>query len=182
MNELTAYGFAKLVEENNIVLAFQGMMTNDILALIGKNLQKKHPDQVASKRVFSIVVELAQNINLYSSEKSYSESDKREVGRGIIVISETADFHVVSSGNLIENRNVDDLVNRCQAVNQLSAQELRDYFIEQRRLPEDQDSVGLVEMVRKSGTPLAFEMIDTDNGQTFFALSVKVSKKTLVTD
>ncbi len=177
MPDLTPYGFAKIIEEHNIVLAFQGMMTNDILSVVANNLQKKHPDDVMSKRVFSIVVEMAQNINLYSSEVAYSESDKRQVGQGTVVISETADEHIIYSGNLVENDKVPSLLEKCNRINALGPDQLREYFIEQRRLPEDEDSVGLVEMVRKSGNPLVFDLENIDSHNTFFTLAISVNKK-----
>jgi hypothetical protein len=177
MSELTPYGFAKIIEQHQVVLALQGMMTNDILSVVARNLQKKNPDDVMSKRVFSIVVEMAQNINLYSAEKSYSESDKRQVGRGTIVISETAQEHIIASGNMVETSQVASLLEKCQRINAHGPQQLRSFQMEQRRLPEDQDSVGLVEMVRKSGNPLVFEVMEVDANNTFFTLSVSVNKK-----
>jgi Family of unknown function (DUF6272) len=120
---------------------------------------------------------MAQNINLYSAETAYSESDKRQVGRGIIVISETADQHIISSGNMVGGDKVDDLLDKCNRVNTFDPTQLSDYYREQRRMPEDQDSVGLVEMVRKSGSPLVFETTEVDSEGIFFTLSVSVNKK-----
>jgi hypothetical protein len=60
-------------------LAFQGIISQDILSLVGTTLRKKPNSEIVSKRLFSIVVEMAQNIYHYSASRAYSEKDKKEI-------------------------------------------------------------------------------------------------------
>jgi hypothetical protein len=175
--EFSSYSFYQLIEDNHVVLAFQGMITNYVLTAIGRNLRSMESDEVLSKRIFGIVVELAQNINLHSAERSYSEADEREVGIGTIAISETEHQYRFSSGNMIDSSRVEDIQSRCKLINSLDDKQLRELFLEQRRMAEDKDSAGLIQMVRRSGNPLGYEFIPANDQHTFFILSVSINKR-----
>ncbi|MCS6968624.1 MAG: SiaB family protein kinase [Cytophagales bacterium] len=173
------YEFYRLVEEHHILLAFQGMMTTDILTMMGKNLKEQAEDHIFHRRIFSVMVELVQNINLHSADKAYSESDKKMVGKGIIVLSTSADGKIftVASGNLIRKSEIESLRQKIDHINRLSEEQLRDYYLEQLRAPEDQDSSGLIGVARRAKNPLAYDFIHVDEEHAFFLLTVPIHQQ-----
>ncbi|MCS7018862.1 MAG: SiaB family protein kinase [Cytophagales bacterium] len=177
----TTYDFYKLIQEHHILLAFQGMMTTDVLTMMGRNVKEQADSDLAGKRIFGVMVELVQNINLYSAEKDYSESDKKMVGKGIVVIATNADrsAFTVNSGNMVENDEVAQLRQKIDYINQLNNEQLRGYFRQQLRTPEDQDSTGLVGVLRKAKNPLQYDFIPVDEKHSFFILSVLIQDNNL---
>ncbi|WP_448520112.1 SiaB family protein kinase [Rhodoflexus sp.] len=175
----TPYDFYKLVEEHHILLAFQGMMTTDVLMMMGRNVKQHADSDVLRRRIFSVMVELVQNINLYSAEKDYSESDKKMVGKGIVVIATNPDKNgfTVSSGNMVGNDDVPKLKQKLDYINRLDEDQLRGYFRQQLRTPEDQDSKGLVGIVRKAKNPLQYNFIHVDEAFSFFILTVFIHQE-----
>lgn len=178
-NDTTTYDFYKLVEEHHILLAYQGMMTTDVLTMMGRNVKEQADSDITRRRIFSVMVELVQNINLYSAEKDYSESDKKMVGKGIVVIATNEDesAFTVSSGNLVPNGEVEPLKQKLDYINQLDKEQLRGYFRQQLRTPEDQDATGLVGVVRKSKNPLQYDFINVDKEHSFFILTVLINQE-----
>ncbi|MCU0329289.1 MAG: SiaB family protein kinase [Chitinophagales bacterium] len=156
------------------------MISQDLLSLIGLSLRRRNDNEMIAKRLFGLVIELAQNIYHYSTEKSYSEKDKKEVGVGIIAIGETNEHYIVCSGNRMDSRKIKPITERCDYINQLDDDGLKLYYKEQRRNPSVEDSkgagLGLIDMVRKSGNPLTYVINDSDKQNAFLTLCVRINK------
>lgn len=174
------YGFYAGFKENKLSLAFQGMISQDLLSLIGLSLRRKNDNEMVAKRLFGLVIELAQNIYHYSTEKAYSEKDKKEVGVGIIAIGETDEHYVVCSGNRMDSRKIIPITERCDYINNLDDDGLRQYYKEQRRNPSVEDSkgagLGLIDMVRRSGNKLIYVINDGGEQFAFLTLCVRINK------
>jgi len=168
------------VRENSISLAFQGIISQDILSLIGLSLKRRPDSEIVAKRLFGIVVELAQNIYHYSASKAFSEKDKRDIGVGIITIGEAKNYYVVNSGNLIETESTGKVIARCAHVNSLGDEDLKQFQKEQRRMPHQGGgtgaNIGLIEMVRRSGNPIIYSVDPVSAGYSFLTLSIRINK------
>jgi len=178
--DVSVLGFRNLLRKQKIALMFHGIMSQDVLAVIANDLRVKSENEVIAKRLFGIVIELAQNIHHYSKQIAYSEIDNKEVGIGTIVVRETNTHFYIISGNVVDKNQEKFLLEKCHHINSLDSEQLRDYYLEQRRLPQRSEvsaNIGLIDMARKSETPLEVEMISIDDSQTFFAISVCVKKQ-----
>jgi Family of unknown function (DUF6272) len=166
--KLTLFNYFNDMNRQEIILTFKGTISQEILADVGVSLRSKLPSQHVSKKTFAIFVELAQNIYHHSAQKEYSASKGRNAGVGVII----------SSGNLIENYKIEGLIQRCEFINQLSSDELKDYYMKQRKRPTGGvgANIGLIDMARRSGYPLEYQVIEIDEENSFFALSIKVDK------
>jgi len=168
------------VRKNNISLSFQGIMSQEVLSLIGLSLKRRPDNEVIAKRLFGIVVELAQNIYHYSASKAYSEKDQREIGVGIITIGEDKLHYVVNSGNLVETGNTPPIMERCDYINSLDDVGLKQFYKQQRRMPQRPDkpgaNIGLIELKRRSGNPLRYDVRQVDNTLSFLTLSIRINK------
>ncbi len=172
--------FHQMLEDNHVIMAFQGIMSQEVLSLIARSLRGKSEDKLTGRRLFGIVIELAQNIHHYSAEAGTSEFDSNEAGIGTIVVSENEDEYIISSGNVINQDEGKEILDRCNYINTLNEEQLREYYIEQRRQPQRVDkpgaNLGFIDMVRKAGEPLKAEIIEIDHQNSFFTISVSVKK------
>lgn len=180
MKEFSDLGFYNDLRAHQISLTFQGMMSQELLALIGQSLRRKPDDEVISKRLFGLVVELAQNIYHYSAVKQFSEKDEREIGVGIIAVGESEDYYFVYSGNMVDSERVKEIAERCDHINSLDSEAIKHFYKEQRRMPQREDSpganIGLIEIVRRSGNPIGYLIDHAENGLSFLTFMAKISK------
>lgn len=174
------YSFRKLLEEKSIMFAFTGIMSQDFLSLIGLNLKRREKNHVISRRLFAIVIEVAQNIHHYSAQKKLSVQDAKKVGYGTLIITHDEECYQVISGNWMSKDSVEYVKERCEHVNSLSPFELREYYKQELAKPRRGigGNVGFLDMVRKSGNPVEIDFfpIDDNEEHIFFVLSVKINR------
>jgi hypothetical protein len=179
-DQFSTLQFKDSLTDHRISLAFHGMFSHDILSLIGNSLRNQPDSQIIAKRLFAIVVEMAQNIHHYSAQKEFSEKDKRDIGIGVVAVGENDSQYLISSGNYIANKEIDHLMARSKFINQLNTSELKEYYRAQRKAPQRKDkpgaNLGFIDMVRKSGNPVDIMIRDVDDEKSFFILTVKVDK------
>lgn len=184
MIETNLFKYYKVMRDKNIILSFKGTVSQEILVSIGSLIKDKLSREICqqrvTKKVFSIFIELAQNVLHYSAEKMSLGNDDKKAGMGIVVVSEDDDYYKITSGNLIKKSMIKQIVDRCNYINKLDSEELKIYFKEQRRLPRGDSvggGIGLIDVARKSGYPLDFQINSIDEPHSFFVLSAKVEKE-----
>jgi len=162
-----------------VIIYYKGPFEDVILNNISKYLKSKFSatPRVGGK-VFSIFMEMAENIARYSAEHNYFEDEGEGKGVGTIIIYHHDDGVSIKTGNLISNNDLDDVIQRCQQINQLSWGELRSLRKEVRSKPrEDEDKgadIGLIQIALKSENPLIVETQKIDEEFTYFILATEV--------
>lgn len=176
------------LESEKILLSFEGYFTQHVLHNLIDKLEKKFKEELVtegqdvniSKKIFSIVIEMSQNIKLHSDERIvYGE--EVNCGKGIIVVREQNDYFEVSSGNMISTSRVDDFKNYIDDINNKDSDALKDYYKEVLKKPRVKGNIsaglGLIQMKRKSNNELKYNFRDIeDNNKKFFTLTCEVSK------
>lgn len=170
MNDL--YGLKKEFNEKGIFLTFSGPLSQELMVEIGRTLKQKMQMEEVSKttvvRVFSMVIENAQNIIHYSAEESL----------GIITVGREGDHFLVSCGNMVENDKVEKLRARLTKLQKMDQKELKKYYKEKRKQGPDEGSkgggLGFIEMARKASQPIAFYFKKIDEELSFFSVKVTI--------
>jgi hypothetical protein len=183
-NDFVIYDFYDQMRKHQTLLAFQGVVSQDLLSRLASSLKRKssQEDPNIGRKIFAIFIELSQNVSLHSIEKSYSIKEDKPIGVGYLLVSEADDHFLISSSNLIENSILDHVMERCQYINSLDDDELKDYYKEQRRAPQRPDkpgaNIGLIDMVRKSNNPLIGEAYPHPDypSQSFLTITVRLDK------
>jgi len=163
----------------NIPLSYKGPIDDQILQAFGiyiEGLLKESPK--ASRKVFKIFVELAQNISYYSAEKSILSNNK-EIGTGMVLISELPDSYTFMTGNLVQNDDIVSIIEKSEIINSLNREELREYKRQQRKLPPGRRGgahIGLIQVALTSANPLDIEVNPVDDDHSFFSIAVKIDK------
>ncbi|MCP4756802.1 MAG: hypothetical protein GY866_38560 [Proteobacteria bacterium] len=176
--------------KNGIFLSLSGPLSQNLMVEIGEVLKQKMKLEGAEMstilKVFSILVELNQNINYYSVERirdgranTVRANDTRQnTGCGIIAIGQKKGRYYVMSGNLIEDDKVEKLRHKLDMLTSMNHEELKTVYREQRRLGPDEDSkgagLGLIEVARKVSKPLVFDFVKAEKEFTFFTLKTTV--------
>jgi hypothetical protein len=169
------------LRDHRIHMVFQGMFSQDILTLIGLSLRKQPNNEVLSRRLFALVIEMSQNIYHYSTRKVYSEKDKRYIGTGIIGLGENDEYHLLVSGNYMDTSKTQALLDRSGYINELDDMGLKKYYQEQRKKPRTDGmpgaNLGLIDMRRKSNNLIGVHILKIDDKDSFFVLTLKIRKE-----
>jgi hypothetical protein len=184
MKSFDLLSFRQEIIESKIVLSFEGKMSQGVLVSLVDTLKEKlkvndqDSKQYMVRKIFAIFVELAQNIQNHSIESEVIEG--RETGAGIIVIREDEDSFMLSSGNNITLSAAEKLKIYCDELNQPNADELKKLYKQQLRSKRNEEAtgagLGLIDIIRKSGNPLIYEIQSVDKNTQFFTLSVNLPK------
>jgi len=184
MKSFDLLNFRREIIESKIVLSFEGKMSQGVLVSLVDTLKEKLKvnDQDAKqnmvRKIFAIFVELAQNIQNHSLESEII--DGLETGAGIIVIREDEDSYMLTSGNNITVGAAEKLKQYCDKLNKPSADELKKLYKQQLRSERSKEAkgagIGLIDIIRKSGNPLKYEIQTVDEQTQFFTLSVNLPK------
>jgi len=171
--------FDYMVQENIQVL-YTGPFDSGILSVLAQNLESSLTvDPKVTKKLFKIFIELAQNIALYSAERVMNEVDNAYTGFGSIIIKEYEDFFIFASGNMATKEDLEPVIKKCEIINSLSREELRDYKRKQRKMPPSKKgggNIGLIQVALTADNPLRFKIIEVNENQFFYIVSVQVSK------
>lgn len=173
------------LSDQGIFFCFSGLVSQKLLTDIGVILGQKMEMEKASRttvsRVFALVVEKMQNIIHYSDEKALLEESidlEKGLSFGIIAVGYKDDHYFVLSGNLVENHKIDRLREKLTRIQQMTKDELKQYYRERRRQQSDEGSrgagLGFLEMAKKANLPIEFEFREVDKNMSFFSIKTTI--------
>lgn len=159
-----------------ILICFNGPISRTLIGEIGialkDHISSTQVHQSAAMDVFSVYIEMSQNIRHYASRMGYDDL----TAAATVVIAETEGGHyTVSAGNLVEPQDGDVLLNKVRELSLLDKIELKTLYKQQLRLPREAGQpsgagLGLIEMARKSSAPLQATLDEGPGGKVFFSL------------
>ena len=162
-------------------ISYLGAIDRNLLALLARSLEQNSSDipPTASKKLFKVFIELAQNIALYSIEKGIG-ADSLPSGEGIIMLKEFSDHFRIYTGNLAEKDNVLALTEKIEKINSLSHEELREYKRQMRKLKETdpgRGNIGLIQIALVAGNPIEYKILQINSDTYFTIISTRIDKK-----
>jgi len=161
------------MQKDNLGYIYRGFFSHEIidsiLSLAENNLQDEQSSKV-KKRVYSILVECLQNITRHQNNLNKKDTNNY----GIFVIRKNNDKYFITSGNIIENKNICHVQKLIERINSLNQKELKDYYkevLQQGRFSDKGGAgLGLIDMARKSGNNLTYKFEEINNIKSFFYL------------
>lgn len=176
--EFNFFEYHSQISQENVVLSYKGPITDVLLSEFSKDIRTKlSKDAKTGKKVFSIFMELAQNVFYYSREINlFGKRDKV----GTLVIVQEKEYYRLITGNLVNKTDVDRLVDKCEIINSLDRDELREYKRQLRNDPRGEESrgagIGLVQVALTSGNKLEVKIKELPNDFAFYAIFVDVKR------
>lgn len=170
----------KLMDEKNINLIWSGHVSpevgKEVISFAETKLAEEDLEGRQRKRVFSTLVELLDNVEHFSPGREVEE----KYGKPFAMIRFVDRVYYLSTGNLILKSKVKLLTEKLDAVNKLDREGLKELFIKSLTAQEnDTDStgnMGLIEMVKKSGSKLEYLFDEINEEYSFYTLTVTVKE------
>jgi hypothetical protein len=171
----------RVMAENNIHLVWSGHITQDVgkevLSFTETKLSEDDIESSLRKRVFSILVEIIENIAKYSPGREAEEN----FGMPVAVIRFKNMAYYLTTGNLILNENIAHLRDKLETVNKYDKKGLKELFrkslIDQRVDTDSTGNMGLIEIARKSGNKLEYDFESVNDLYSYYTLTVRVEGK-----
>ena len=165
-------------QKDNLYYMYRGRFTQriivDILELIEKNLLGDQCASKVKKKIYNMLVEGLQNITRHQAKAPSAEYEDT----AMMAMQATEDRFLVTTANLIENKNIPPIRKRIEYINSLSAKEIKKYYKEVLVKGDISDKggagLGFIDMARKSGSPLLalFEPVTQDVSYFYFRIEV----------
>jgi hypothetical protein len=171
----------RLMSENNIYLIWSGHVSADVerevLSFAETRLVEEDVELNLRRRVFSVLVEILENLSKYSPGKE----PEKEFGMPIAMIRYDDSVYSLTTGNLIENKNIEVLKGKIEIINKHDKVGLKELFRNSISgltvKSETTGTMGLIDMARKSGSKLDYQFENINDLYSYFMLTVKVDGK-----
>jgi hypothetical protein len=168
----------RLMDENNVYLIWSGHLSTEVekevLSFTETKLTEEDVELTLRRRVFSILVEILENLARYSPGKGPEE----QFGMPVAMIRMEKDIYSLTTGNLIKNEDVVHLKAKLEIINKNDNIGLKELFRNslsgQRVSSESTGNMGLIDMARKSGSKLVYQFEQITGLYSYFTLTVKV--------
>lgn len=178
-DSFSLYEYHNLLHQN-ILVSYKGPIDERIMAVIGENIELViNNTGKAKSKIFKVFMELAQNVWLYSAETCMFSGGK-SLGTGTLVIGEFGNYYTFVTGNVVKNVDIVPVIEKCELINSLDRESLREYRREQRRIASDvkknSGNIGLIQVALTAESPLDIELTPINDEESFFSIAVKVEK------
>ena len=176
MDTLDLFGLRTHFNQHRILLCFNGPISRSLIEEIGNALKNYlHADNAqpsAAMDVFSVYIEMTQNIRHYALSQSYGEQDSSAT---VIVARDEEGRYLVQAGNLVQKTDGESLLERVQQLALMDKAALKAAYKTQLRQPRDDSAasgagLGLIDVARKSSQPLIAALSPINTAQVFFSL------------
>ncbi len=181
-NGSSAAKLERLMAENNVYLAWSGSISPDVgkevLYFNEAKLAQEEAESNIRRRVFSVLVEILENVSKYSPAEKSAEV---EFGMPVVLIRLQGKIYSLTTGNLILNTAVDQLRHKLETINRQDRSLLKEFFrrslSKQTVKTESTGNMGLIHMARKSGGKLIYQFEKVSDMYSYFTLTVKIEDK-----
>lgn len=169
----------KLMEQENILLSFKGVVTSDLLTSVLQIMESKlnymDEEKRIKKRVFHVLVECIQN--LYHHAEDTEKSSVTENIAMLVISKEKSNF-IIKTGNYIDVESSESLSLKLDKINKLDKDGLKQFYLESlsdgNLSQKGTAGLGFIDIARKSGNKLNYEFIPVNEKYHFFSLEIKI--------
>jgi hypothetical protein len=171
----------RLMADNSIYLIWSGHLSPDIgkevLSFTETKLVEENVESNLRRRVFSVLVEILENVAKYSPGAEAEE----KFGMPVAMIRLVEDEYALTTGNLILNRDIEDFKEKLDIINNYDKVGLKELFRKsisgQTIITDSTGNMGLIDMARKSGSKLIYQFEKISDLYSYYTLTVKVEDK-----
>lgn len=175
-----------ILEEDGIVfLSYGGFLTQSLIAgmtdALEQEAQKNDLSMKVSANIFTIFIELAQNMMNYAKTKSNAQ---RYESKGLLIVGtemkDNQEYYYIISRNLIDAQDKGKVESRLSTIEGLDKEELRKLYREQRKAGKDKHNkgagIGLIEIARRCDR-IEHHFDDQKDGHFYFTIKAILHKE-----
>jgi hypothetical protein len=159
-----------------ILICFNGPISTTLIGEIGsalkEHIESNHAPELEVMDVFSVYIEMSQNIRNYSTSRGFSDADSSAT---VVIAAAEAGHYAVCAGNLVQMEDGQALIQRIHELADCDKAQLKLLYKQQLRRPHAQTpgqgaGLGLIEIARRSTQPMEASLDPLEPGRAFFSL------------
>lgn len=167
----------RMMAEQDILLAYRDVMTEEsvqrLLEISELKLNLHGDTKRLRKKVFNVLVECLQNV--------VNHGYKCEEGcPSILIVSQTPDAFIIKTGNMVSKKHLPAFEEKVSMVNSIDHRGTRDAYNDHLAKTDFSDKggagLGLLDMYRRSGKQIGYDVHPVDSERSFLTISVHVLK------
>ena len=170
----------KEFEKYSLSYVYKGIFnpnhTDQILSLAENNMTVTGENSKTQKRVYFVMVESLQNITRHQDVK------QKEENQAFFVVHNNVGEYDLTSGNVVEQSEIESLKAKIDKINSLNAEELKEYHkhvLENTGMSDKGGAgLGLIEMARRSGNKLQYDFQAINEKLSYFYFKSKITSET----
>lgn len=174
--------YIQVVRDNTLIF-YKGSFDEKVIAVVSQSIRRNVTENPSvAKKVFSVFVELAQNIAFYSAERNVINNQTKGAGIGLVVVNDYPSHYTIKAGNLVTNKDSIRLATKCTSINSLNRDGLRQLKRRHRNMPsvnKDSGNIGLIQVALLGNSPLRINLQTIDANFSFFSVEIDVLKNPL---
>lgn len=155
--------FRERVHESGVIFYFNGYLSQTIIAAIGDALRSKLESDdgrgPTTRKVFSVFVEMMQNIVHYSDE-AMRQPSAGGLSFGTVAVGRKGEKYFIACGNPVRNEHVDRIRAKLDAISAMSRDEIKTLY--KRKLREENEAtskgagLGFLTVARDASEPIDY--------------------------
>ncbi|MEA5416582.1 biofilm regulation protein kinase SiaB [Synechococcus sp. BA-132 BA5] len=159
-----------------ILICFNGPISTNLIGEIGSalkdHIESNDATELEVMDVFSVYIEMSQNIRNYATIRGFSESESSAT---VVIAAAEAGHYAVCAGNVVAMEDGQVLLKRIQELAACDKAELKLLYKQQLRQPHSRTpgqgaGLGLIEIARRSSQPMEASLDPLETGRAFFSL------------
>ncbi len=176
----------KLIDRDGIVfLSYGGFLTQTLIAGMTEVLEKEAEfndlKMGTANSIFTIFIELSQNIMNYSNEKNLDSKNVKSEGLIFVSKDEEGNYYIHSQ-NIISNEDKERIEIKLKEISSMNKDELKYSYRELRKTGKNSHEkgggIGFYEIAKKSSSiKFEFNKINDDKYYFYFMSTVNVRKE-----
>ncbi len=174
----------KQLEERNVIISFKGVMTSEILTttlqIMESRMDKLEERPKIRKKIFNVLVECLQNLYHHIDDDIDDKSTPQNKRNCLFMIARENAAYIITTGNYIKPEDSPILEEKLDKINGMTRDELKSYYkqVLNEGTMSDKGTAGLgmIDIARKSGKKLEYDLIPINENLTFFSLSVRIQE------
>lgn len=175
-------GLEHKLNKNGIIFTFTGAISYKTLSTSGAFLKQclRVDNNFSNEdfKVYTVFIELLQNIMNYSATKKYIDTREAGVGTCLIQYNKQAESISVLAGNLVYTTDGEKVSRKINQINSLDQVALKHYYKEVRRGGKEThdfgSGLGFLEMARKSQNKLQYLITEEDKNFSYLEIKVDI--------
>jgi hypothetical protein len=174
------YEFHRDMHENHIMLTYGGdfsqEVTLSVLTMTERKLMADNIGEATRKKIFNVMIESLQNI---CKHQPYPDP-MIHGARSVFMIGHNGQEFLLISGNPIHQERSAELRARIEELNSMDAEQIKEHYRQTRLSTRLSDvsgaGLGFIDMIKRTGNPLIYNIETINEKYDYFTLMVKVSK------
>lgn len=175
----TVYNLFKAIQKDRLNYVYRGKftkeMTQNIVELIESNLLSNEDERAVNRKVYHVMVEGLQNITRHQAEIQHNMGQSY----GLFALKKEEKKYYLTTGNIVENKDINDLSCKIDKLNQLDNAQLKNYHKEILKHGEMSEKggagLGLIDIARRAGSRLLYTFNKVNSKLSYFYLHTEIT-------